>query len=138
MTTEHKTYEKTEKNTEKYGPSQRPTLLLIVLYIYITFYQYPVTVVDSCTYPMINDWLLKPLAPVCWWWFLGLPYTQHTMGVILIHELGIPIETGAVYRGKNAGYEHCPHIEYLSFMIVYPIIYVHSLFESISLVSFIV
>ena len=33
MTKKHKTYEKTEKNTEKYGPSQRPTLLLIVLYI---------------------------------------------------------------------------------------------------------
>ena len=26
MTKKHKTYEKTEKNTEKHGPSQRPTL----------------------------------------------------------------------------------------------------------------
>ena len=137
MTKKHKTYEKTEKNTEKYGPSQRPTLLLIVLYI-----SHSINIPLQLLTVVHILWLMigcsKPLAPVCWWWFLGLPYTQHTMGVILIHELGIPIETGAVYRGKNAGCEHCPHIEYLSFMIVYPIIYVPSLFESISLVSFIV
>ena len=99
MTKKHKTYEKTEKNTEKYGPSQRPTLLLIVLYI-----SHSINIPLQLLTVVHILWLMigcsKPLAPVCWWWFLGLPYTQHTMGVILIHELGIPIETGAVYRGK--------------------------------------
>ena len=41
MTKKPKTHEQTEKNTEKHGPSQRPTLsLYIYMYIHLVLYEH--------------------------------------------------------------------------------------------------